>query len=197
MPILKKETDIFPSDLFESGLALQSPTKTGIDWWCVYTVVKREKDLTRKLAAMKIPHYAPVVPKRYRSPNGRLRTSYIPLFANYVFMLANEDQRYHAMTTNCIRKCSEVKDYQMLVDDLTRIHTVVSAGVPLTAESKLASGDKVKVRSGPFAGYAGIVLRREGKTRLLLSIRFLEEGVSMAIDEGLLEVVERVDGSQS
>lgn len=192
MPILKKENDIFPPDLFESGLALTAPAQDDVHWWCVYTVVKREKDLTRKLASMKIPHYAPVVPKRYRSPNGRLRTSYIPLFANYVFMLANEEQRYQSMTTNCIRKCSEVKDYEMLVDDLTRIHTVVSAGVPLTAESKLAAGDQVKVRSGPFAGYDGIVLRREGKTRLLLSIRFLEEGVSMAIDEGLLEVVQRM-----
>lgn len=191
MPILKREDDVYPADLFESGLALTRPAEEGVNWWCVYTVVRREKDLTRKLAALKIPHYAPVVPKRYRSPTGRLRTSYIPLFANYVFMLADEEQRYQSLTTNCILKCTPVTDYDMLVADLERIHTVVEAGVPLTAESKLTAGDKVKVRTGPFAGYDGIVIRREGKTRLLLSIRFLEEGVSMAIDEGLLEITER------
>ena len=191
MPILKREPDIFPADLFESGLALEKPTQEGVRWWCVYTEVRREKDLTRKLASMKIPHYAPVVPKRYRSPNGRLRTSYIPLFANYVFMLADEEQRHQALTTNCIRKCSEVNDFEMLVSDLTQIFTVIQSGVPLTAESKMAAGDKVKVRTGPFAGYEGIVVRREGKTRLLLSIRFLEEGVSMAIDEGQLDIIEK------
>lgn len=191
MPILKRENDVYPADLFESDLALTRPADEGVDWWVVYTVVRREKDLTRKLAALKIPHYAPVVPKRYRSPNGRLRTSYIPLFANYVFMLADEQQRYESMTTNCILKCTPVTDYEMLVADLKRIYDVVQAGVPLTAEAKLTAGDKVKVRSGPFAGYDGIVIRREGKTRLLLSIRFLEEGVSMEIDEGLLEIIER------
>ena len=191
MPILKREPDIYPADLFESGIALSKPSQEEVHWWCVYTEVRREKDLTRKLASMKIPHYAPVIPKRYRSPNGRLRTSYIPLFANYLFMLADEEQRHTALTTNCIRKCSEVNDFEMLVSDLTQIYTVIQSGVPLTAESKLAAGDKVKVRTGPFAGYEGIVLRREGKTRLLLSIRFLEEGVSMAIDEGQLDIIEK------
>jgi len=191
MPILKRENDIYPPDLFESGLAVSRPSEADVHWWCVYTEVRREKDLTRKLGAMKIPHYAPVVAKRYRSPNGRLRTSYIPLFANYVFMLADEEQRHQALTTNCIRKCDQVKDYEMLVSDLTQIYTIVQTGVPLTAESKLTTGDKVKVRSGPFAGYEGIVLRREGKTRLLLSIRFLEEGVSMAVDEGQLEITQK------
>jgi len=191
MPILNRENDIYPADLFESGIALSRPLEEGVHWWCVYTAVRREKDLTRKLAALKIPHYAPVAPKRYRSPNGRLRTSYIPLFANYVFMLADEEQRYQSLTTNCILKCTAVTDFELLVADLERIYNVVQAGVPLTAESKLTTGDKVKVRSGPFAGYDGIVIRREGKTRLLLSIRFLEEGVSMAIDEGLLEITER------
>lgn len=196
MPILKRENDIYPPDLFESGLALTRPTQEDVHWWCVYTEIRREKDLTRKLGSMKIPHYAPVVPKRYRSPNGRLRTSYIPLFANYVFMLADQEQRYHAMTTNCIRKCSVVKDVEMLVADLKQVYTIIQAGVPLTAESKLSTGDKVKVRTGPFAGYEGIVLRREGKTRLLLSIRFLEEGVSMAIDEGQLEVTQKNDAKE-
>lgn len=196
MPILNRENDVYPADLFESGLALSRPVEEDVNWWVVYTVVRREKDLTRKLAALKIPHYAPVVPKRYRSPNGRLRTSYIPLFANYVFMLADEQQRYQSLTTNCILKCTPVTDYEMLVADLKRIYNVVQAGVPLTAESKLTAGDKVKVRSGPFAGYDGIVIRREGKTRLLLSIRFLEEGVSMEIDEGLLEITERCKPQQ-
>ena len=59
--------------------------------------------------------------------------------------------------------------------------------IPLTPEAKLESGDLVRVRSGPFADYEGTVVRREGKTRLLLSIQFLEQGVSMELDEAVLE----------
>ena len=186
MPILKKEPDIYPADLLENKQLLSDPDR---QWWCIYTHVRREKDLMRKLASLKIAHYGPVIPKRYRSPNGRLRTSYIPLFPNYVFMLANDDDRYQAMTTNCISTCTPVKDPERLITDLRQIRHVVEAGVGLTPEARLEEGNRVRVRTGPFANYEGTVIRREGKTRLLLSIEFLEQGVSMEMDEGVLEPV--------
>ena len=64
---------------------------------------------------------------------------------------------------------------------------MIEAGVPLMAESRLVTGNRVRVKSGPFKRYEGTVLRREGKSRLLLAINFLEQGVSMEIDEALLE----------
>ncbi len=186
MPILKREDDIFPANLLDDESLLAD---SGSMWWCVYTMSRREKDLMRRLRALKIPHYGPVIPKRYRSPNGRLRTSYVPLFPNYVFMFSDEDGRYAAMTTNCISKCDEVTETQQLISDLRQIYNVVAGGVALTPEAKLEPGNRTRVRSGPFAGYEGVVIRREGKTRLLLSIQFLEQGVSMELDEGLLEPI--------
>ena len=184
MPILKQENDIYPDNLLQNEELLGNPD---LKWWSLYTVSRREKDLMRKLAALKVAHYGPVIPKRYRAPNGRLRTSYIPLFHNYVFMLGGEQARYDAMTTNCISTYQEVTDGEQLVKELRQIHEVIKAGVALTPEAKLESGNWVRVRSGPFAGYEGTVIRRESKTRLLLSIQFLEQGVSMEMDEGLLE----------
>lgn len=186
MPILGREDDIYPSDLLESDITL---TDSDRQWWCVYTKSRREKDLMRKLAAYKISYYGPVVPKRYRSPNGRLRTSFVPLFANYVFMFGSEEDRQQAMNTNCISKCNLIEDREALVQDLRQILKVVDAGVALTPEAKLAAGARVRVRTGPFAGYEGNVIRREGKTRLLLSIQYLAKGVSMEMDEGVLEPI--------
>jgi len=184
MPILKRENDIFPHDLLENEDLLADES---LAWWSIYTLSRREKELMRKLATSNIAHYGPVIPKRFRSPNGRMRTSFIPLFPNYVFMLADEQSRYQAMTTNCISRCNEIKDREQLIKDLRQVHRVIMAGVALTPEARLEAGNWVRVRSGPFAGYEGTVIRREGKTRLLLSIRFLEQGVSMEMDEGLLE----------
>jgi transcription antitermination factor NusG len=186
MPILGKENDIYPSDLLANDDYLTSEAR---QWWCVYTLSRREKDLMRKLAVLKIAHYSPVIPKRYRSPNGRLRTSYVPLFPNYVFMFGTEEDRYEAMTTNCISKCNPIKDREQLVHDLRQIHNVIDSGVALTPEARLEPGNKVRVKTGPFAKYEGTVIRREGKTRLLLSIQFIEQCVSMEMDEGLLEPV--------
>ena len=187
MPILKQEDDIYPIDLLDAPEYLVEREQAGARWWSVYTVSRREKELMRKLAKKGIAFYGPVVSKRYRSPNGRLRNSYIPLFANYVFVLADEAERTEVLKTNCVSKCSPVVDEELLVKQLRQIHHVVKAGVPLTVEAKLTTGDRVKVSRGPFAGYEGIVIRREGKTRLLLSIQFLEKGVSMEVDEAVLE----------
>ena len=156
-------------------------------WWCVYTMSRREKDLMRRLTALRISHFGPTIPKRYRSPAGRLRTSFIPMFPNYVFMLGNEQDRIRAMTTNCISNCTIVEDRERLVKDLLQISQIVLADVPLTPEAKLEAGNYVRVKTGPFSGYEGTVVRREGKTRLLLSIQFLEQGVSMELDEAVLE----------
>lgn len=184
MPILKRERDIFPDDLLENEKLLQD---TSMNWWCVYTMSRREKDFMRRLAAQSIAYYGPVIPKRFRSPNGRLRTSYIPLFPNYVFMFGNGSDRTSALMTNCVSKCDLIPDTERLLLDLKQIKHVVAEDIPLTPESKLETGNFVRVRSGPFAGYEGTVVRREGKTRLLLSIQFLEQGVSMELDEALLE----------
>lgn len=184
MPILGKEPDLYPTDLLSNE---QIYAAEDHQWYCIYTVSRREKDLMRKLFAQKIPFYGPVVTKRYRSPSGRLRTSFVPLFPNYVFMCGTDDDRYQAMTSNCISKCSVVDDWSQLVDDLRLITNVISAGIAMTPEARLEKGDPVRVKAGHFAGYEGTVIRREGKTRLLLAVHFLEQGVSIAMDEGLIE----------
>ncbi len=186
MPILKKEDDIYPADLLQNALVLADQDRR---WYCLYTISRREKDLIRKLVAKQICCYLPIVPKRFRSPAGRLRTSFIPLFHNYAFLFANEAERLFCLTTNCISRIQEVKHPEQLVRDLSLIQLAIGQGTPLTAEARIEPGQRIRVRSGPFQGYEGQVIRREGKTRLLLSIQFLEQSVSMEVDEAVLEIL--------
>jgi transcription antitermination factor NusG len=186
MPILKKEDDLYPKDLFDDQTILSDESK---QWWCIYTLSRREKELMRKLAKLEVPHYGPMVPKRYRSPNGRLRTSWIPLFANYVFMFGNEEDRLAALTTNCISKCNKVEEREELAETLKQVKAIIETGVPMTPEGRLEPGNHVRVKSGHFAGFEGTVIRREGKTRFLLAVEYLNQGISIEMDEGLLEVL--------
>lgn len=186
MPILSQESDCFPDDLFENETILSDAS---LSWWCVYTLSRREKDLARKLRNLGIAHFGPTIPKRYRSPSGRLRTSYIPLFPNYLFMFGDEENRRSALTTNCISKCDKVTESGELLANLRQLKTIIETGVPLTPEGRLEPGNRVRVKSGHFAGYEGTVLRREGKTRFLLTVQYLNQGVSIEMDEGLLEVI--------
>jgi transcription antitermination factor NusG len=186
MPILSQETELYPSDLFtREKLGLE----TDLSWWAVYTLSRREKQLMRQLVKLKIPFYCPIIPKRYRSPSGRIRTSYGPLFSNYVFLYGDEHQRYEAMTTNCVARYTRVADGAELTRDLHQIYQLIQAGVPLTPESRLMPRDHVRVRSGPFRGYEGYVLRRQGQRRLLVAVNFLQQGASFTLEDCELEPI--------
>ncbi len=177
MPILKRETDLFPADLFDTDQALEQP------WWAMYTMARQEKKLMRKLVAEKVAFYAPVIERRYRSPNGRLRKSYEPLFSNYVFVCGDETARYKAVCTGCVSRNLPVEQKQELVADLRQIQRLIATECPLSPESRLEAGQPVRIRNGPFAGYEGVITRRDKDVRLQVYVRFMEQGVSVSIED--------------
>ncbi len=183
MPILAPETDIYPANLFE--IAEQEAGDSA--WWALYTLSRREKALMRRLVSLEVPFYCPTIAKRHRSPAGRIRISHIPLFSNYVFLYADELQRYQAVSTGCVSQHLEVVDGAELCHDLRQIQNLIVSGVPLTVESRLGPGEYVRVRTGPFAGYEGTIIRREGETRLLVTVNFLQQGASMLLEDCQLE----------
>ncbi len=66
-----------------------------------------------------------------------------------------------------------------LVEDLRQLHSLIAMDAPLSPERRLEPGTKVRIRSGAFAGYEGIVFRRDRETRLLVAVRFMDQGVSV------------------
>lgn len=180
MPNLAKEPQIFPTDLLDRP---ETGEEDGRKWWAFYTLSRREKDLMRRLRPMEIPFYCPILQHRQRSPAGRIRVSYLPMFTNYVFVYGTEEDRHQTFTTNCISRCIPVDDGKQLTHDLKQIYSLIEAGVPLTPESRLEPGEPVCVRTGTFRGYEGIVIRREGETRLLVAVNFLQQGASLLLDD--------------
>ncbi len=177
MPILKREPDIFPDDLLASDLATSQP------WWAMYTLARQEKKLMRLLRETQIAFYCPVIQRRYRSPNGRLRTSYEPLFGNYVFVCGDESARFAAVSTGCVSRHLVIEQSAELVQDLRQIQKLISSESPLSPESRLAPGQRVRIRSGSFAGYEGVIVRRDKDIRLQVDVRFMEQGVSVSIED--------------
>jgi transcription antitermination factor NusG len=184
MPILAREQDVYPLELFDRFLTGDLENR---QWYALYTLSRREKDLMRRLRAMKVAHCSPLISRRTRSPQGRIRTSYVTLFPNYVFLCGNEFQRYDALTTNCVSRDVKVVNGIELATDLQRICRLIECGHPLTPEARLQKGTPVRVQSGPFAGFEGTVLRRENETRLLVAVRFTQQGASVLLEDCQLE----------
>lgn len=185
MPILAREVDVFPANLFE---LLDQRSVPG-QWWALYTISRREKELMRRLLALEVPFYGPVLPKRGRTPAGRSYIAYEPLFRNYVFLFGDEQARYASLTTRCVSKCVPVVDNDELTHDLRQFHDLIALEAPLLPESRLLPGQRVRIRSGKFRGVEGTIVRREHEVRLLVAINFIQQGASLLLNDYEVEAI--------
>jgi len=177
-------------ELFFSDQAAGPSEESGNSgcWWLLHTKSRQEKMVAEQLCLRRVPHFLPVVEKKSLS-RGRTRTATLPLFAGYLFLWGNDQSRLHALQTNRVCKITRVIEGEQLRSDLRQIAKLISLGVPLTAEARLATGQRFRVKSGKFIGFEGTVLKRSGKTHLFVAIEYMRTGVSMKIEDYLLEPI--------
>lgn len=182
MPILQCETSQFPADLLDGFCAAESR------WLAINTKARQEKALSRQLLSHEIPFYLPLAPKVARIGDRNFR-SYIPIFPGYIFAYATDDQRAKIYSTNRICQALEVPDADQLRFDLCQVRDLIARNVPMTVESRIEPGQMVRIKSGPMEGFQGTVLARRGRMRILIAIRFLRNGVSIEIDDFMVEPI--------
>jgi len=186
MPILSEETSLYPEDLLDEPIQLDSSRR----WRTLHTKPRQEKAIARNMFAAQIPFYLPLV-KRHLVYRGRRMASYAPLFPGYVFLFGSEEERQIVLATHRVANVLSVDDPERLCFDLRQIRQLIRADVPLTIEARLVPGTRVRVLRGPFSELEGIILKRRGKTRLLVALNFLQQGASVEVEDYLLERIGR------
>ncbi|MBM4092628.1 MAG: antitermination protein NusG [Planctomycetes bacterium] len=190
MPILEQEASCHPADLLDAeqeplGLpSLQDDRR----WWAVYTKARQEKAVARHLVERDVPFYLPLIPKDNVIRNRRVR-SHIPLFTGYVFLFGSEDERVTTLATNRISRIFSVADQRQLWIDLANVALLIKNDAPLAIERRIITGDLVRVKTGLLKGLEGVVIKRHSKCRLLVAVRYLQQGVSVEIDDCALETI--------
>lgn len=182
MPILSKEPSIFPDSLLEE----LPQTDDDRQWWVLHTKARQEKAVARQLLVMECPFYLPLISKP-RYYQGRKLTAHVPVFDSYVFLYGTVDERYESLTTNRVAHVVPVKDGERLQKDLSNIKRLIESKAKITIESRLEPGQWVRVKNGPFRGVEGQIVARRKEHRLLVSIDFLQKGVSVEIDDFMVE----------
>jgi len=183
MPILPYEPDIHPDTLLEFP-------PTNARWWAAHTLPRREKVFMQRLRKLDVPFYGPLIKKTTRSPSGRVGTAFVPLFPGYVFVCGSDDQRLEAIKTGCVARIIEAPDKDELLFDLRQVRQLIASDAPLNPEARLSKGMKVRIRSGPFAGIEGSVIKRRGKDTLLVAVNFLQQGASVVVGDYEMERIE-------
>lgn len=183
MPILCEETSIHPHNLLDN-----QENSVDSNWYLVYTRSRHEKLLARHLLSKSMSFYLPLVSKEHFA-RGRRTHSYLPVFSGYLFYFGDAPSDVYKLAPACVSSVMPVANEIELVNELRGIQTLLSSGIQLTIEASLLPGDRVRVKSGCMSGLEGTVLKRKGQTRLLVAVNYLQQGVSIEIDDYMLEAI--------
>ena len=157
-------------------------------WWVAHTKSRFEKAFAWDLLRLGIAYFLPMFQSVTTNGEGK-RGAMMPLFPGYVFLCGDGNDRYMAMTTNRLCQTIAVPDQKRLVTELANIEIALKAKGRLDPYPFAAVGRRCRVRSGPFCGVEGIVVKRNRVARVVLEITVLGRGAVVEVDTELLDAV--------
>ncbi len=187
MPILPSEPDCHPSNLWVEADTL--PRKEDGVWWCLHTKPRQEKATARDLREQGVSYYLPQVVKESRTPQGRKLRSVVPLFASYVFLYGDANDRLAAFRGDRLVNVLPVVDQEGLVRDLRQVHTMLNSGLSVSSEPMMPVGAKVRIMTGPLTGITGTVIRRGNRDQFVAVVNFLGRGATVDLEDWQVEQV--------
>ncbi len=160
-----------------------------IRWHVVRVRANAERQVARSLSCRDIEVFLPLqrtISLRSKSKGAGAR----PLFPGYVF--AGFDSR---VTMLPVLACPGVVhilcrgNVPEIVDpsEIFALQTVASKAHTLLPFPAFSCGEKIRIRQGPLADVEGIVLRDDGRPRLVVSVSLLQRSVIAEVDREWLE----------
>lgn len=175
MPLLPREVDIAPDEIFELDL----------DWYVAHVRSRQEKVLARFLRERSIPFYLPLTPHEIRA-GGRTRTSYLPLFPGYVFFRGRRSGRDTVVRSDLAVNILDVDDQELIGSELRQLRQLQLSGASFIHYDAILPGEPVRVTEGVFAGYRGVVVRSARGDRLVVSVSLLRKNVAVEFGRATL-----------
>jgi transcription antitermination factor NusG len=161
-------------------------------WFAVYTKSRHEKALEDELGKKKNETFLPVR-RVVRHWSDRKKIIEDPLFKSYLFVkvfwrdrwsVLNTHGAVRFVTTGLSHGPIEVPERELLT-----IKNFIDGEMNVDPFPYLKEGERVYIKSGPFKGAEGFIVRKDRNCRLVISLDMLMQSVSVVIDEALIEKV--------
>lgn len=162
-----------------------------LDWYVVHTVARREKRVANEIADLGVEFFLPMY-KTVRQWSDRRKKVELPLFPNYIFVHTSENHRHALFSINEPIKFVSIEKKPVVVreHEIDVVRQILKADdLEIGIEDYFQQGKKVRITRGQLAGMEGIVLKQNGKSRLLISIDGLQKAFSINVATNLLEPI--------
>jgi transcription antitermination factor NusG len=177
-------------DLGERVFSLVEPLQSR--WYAAYTCANHEKSVRDQLEQRSVESFLPLYETMRRWKDRRMRLQ-LPLFPGYVFVRMVPVDRLRVLQVPSVVRLVGFNGHLSPLPDeeIDGLKKGLSAGVLADPHPFLTVGRRVRIKSGPLEGRQGILLRRKGSLRVVLSIDLIMRSIVVDVDVADLEPIVR------
>jgi transcription antitermination factor NusG len=159
-------------------------------WYAIHTSSNHEKRVSQQLGIRKVEYFLPLYESVRRWRNGRV-TLQRPLFPGYVFVRIALREKLRVQQVPGVARLVGFNGHpSMLADDeIHALQNLIGSGIRAEPFPYLTKGRRIRVCAGPLAGREGIVVRRKGSCRVVLSIDVVQRAILVDIDTEAIEIL--------
>ncbi len=158
-------------------------------WSVLHLKPRTEKRVAEICARQRLPCYLPLR-RSVRIYQRRKVVFDLPLFPGYIFVACDESSRALLFRGNHIIRVLKPESQMKLLRQLVLVRRLLRLDPELESVDPIASGEHVRIRSGPLSGLEGIVTqvrKKPGKCLVVLNIEIVGRAVATETDARLLE----------
>jgi transcription antitermination factor NusG len=154
-----------------------------VQWYALRTRSRHEKLVRDRLAGQGIEHLLPTV-TRLSQWKDRKKEIEVPLFSGYCFArFPWQDRNPVLMVSGVVEIVGGGHRPEPVPDEeIAALKTLMASTLRYDAHPYLHEGMAVEVIRGPLEGIRGILLRKDKRHRLVISVHLIQQAAAVEID---------------
>jgi len=174
--------------LFKDEMPVAETVKPQRNWFAVYTVSNHEKKVQQHLHISEVETFLPLYKVTRKWKNRTTVKLELPLFSGYVFVRIARTESARVLAVPNVRFI--VGDGRKALPLPDQEIETLRSGLRLRQVDPYPYakvGGRVRIRSGPLAGLEGIVVRKDDKLRVVLSLDLIRKSIAVHVRAEELE----------
>ena len=159
-------------------------------WYAVYTRANHERRVATQLLERGVENFLPQYESVRKWKDRRVRLQ-LPLFPGYIFVHLTQQDRLRVLEVPGVAYLVSSAGRPVAIPDeeFPWIRGLLNDGMSAKPHPLLTVGRRVRVKNGPLVGAHGILLRRKGNFRLVISIDLIQRAVAVDMDAENVEAL--------
>lgn len=159
-------------------------------WYAAYTRSNHERAAAEQMKRRSIEHFVPTY-ETVRTWKDRRKRLEMPLFPGYVFVrLAIEERLSVLVVPGVVRLVGfDNRPVPLADEEIESLRTIVNRRLRPEPHPFLPVGRKVRIKRGALEGVTGVLVRKKGCVRLLISVDLIRQSAVVEVDSADVEAI--------